>query len=112
DGYCGEIVVPVRKLDSVVESARLPPPDVIKIDVEGAEVDVLAGARLTIAASRPIFLIELHGTNLAVERILSGCGYTTTVLGTRENIGQAHWNSHVLALPKERKSALEAAQAR
>ncbi|MGH7986174.1 MAG: FkbM family methyltransferase [Candidatus Binataceae bacterium] len=112
DRYCGEIVVPIRKLDSVVESARLAPPDVIKIDVEGAEIDVLSGARMTIAASRPVFLIELHGTNVAVERILSDYGYVTTVLGTTDTVADAHWNCHVLALPNEKKSALlEAAQA-
>jgi len=35
-------------------------PDFLKIDVEGAEHDVLMGGRETIGRSKPIMLIELH----------------------------------------------------
>lgn len=35
-------------------------PDLVKIDVEGAESEVLDGARATAAAHRPSFLIEMH----------------------------------------------------
>ena len=35
-------------------------PDFLKIDVEGAEYDVLIGGRETIGRSRPTMLIELH----------------------------------------------------
>jgi FkbM family methyltransferase len=35
-------------------------PDFLKIDVEGAEYDVLMGGRETIGRSRPTMLIELH----------------------------------------------------
>jgi FkbM family methyltransferase len=37
-----------------------PPPAVIKIDVEGAEARVIAGARDTLAAHKPSLLIEIH----------------------------------------------------
>jgi hypothetical protein len=46
--------VSTRKLDSLT----LPPPDVIKIDVEGCEGKVLAGGRKFLAASEPFIVLE------------------------------------------------------
>jgi FkbM family methyltransferase len=40
-------------------SERLPPPDVLKIDVEGAELEVLQGATQLLTAKRPIVLCEV-----------------------------------------------------
>lgn len=37
-----------KTLDSVVSSLRLPNPDLVKIDVQGAEIDVLKGSKRTI----------------------------------------------------------------
>jgi len=47
--------VPVTTLDALLAGRR---PRVIKIDVEGTELDVLRGARQTIATARPIVLFE------------------------------------------------------
>ena len=52
--------VPIRRLDTLVED-DVPPPDGIKIDVEGAELDVLSGATRTIEAHRPLVVVERHG---------------------------------------------------
>ena len=48
--------VPTLRIDTLVRSLR--PPTVIKIDVEGAEMDVLNGAEQTIATYRPVILTE------------------------------------------------------
>jgi FkbM family methyltransferase len=48
--------VPTLRIDTLARS--LAPPSVIKIDVEGAELQVLAGGRATLAAHRPALLIE------------------------------------------------------
>jgi FkbM family methyltransferase len=53
---CGEEVpVRTRRLDDVVRGRRV---DLVKIDVEGAEMQVLVGARQTIRNSRPCFIVE------------------------------------------------------
>lgn len=57
--------VPVARLDDLVRREALPPPSVIKIDVEGAEALVLKGARQTIIQHKPRLAIELHGPDTA-----------------------------------------------
>jgi FkbM family methyltransferase len=51
--------VPVRRLDSL----QLPRPDVIKIDLEGAELDVLAGGMVTVARASAL-VVECHSMPL------------------------------------------------
>lgn len=49
-------VVATVRMDKAAE--LLPPPSIMKIDVEGAELLVLEGGRKTIEANRPVLLIE------------------------------------------------------
>lgn len=51
----------VEPLDAVAAEHALPKPDFIKLDVEGAELDVIEGARGVLRSSRPRLFIELHG---------------------------------------------------
>jgi FkbM family methyltransferase len=51
--------VRARPLDDIVAELRLPRVDVIKCDVEGAEVLVLKGAKETLARFRPTLVLEV-----------------------------------------------------
>lgn len=59
-----------------------PEPDVLKLDVEGAEVEVLQGARRLLQRRRPAVVCELHSAECeaGVFRILEELGYTVTRL--------------------------------
>jgi len=66
-------IVPTLTLDCLAKT--LPLPDVLKIDVEGAEVLVLAGAK-TVLDARPTILIETgERTKMLVHAALSEYGY-------------------------------------
>jgi FkbM family methyltransferase len=59
-----ETTVPVTTMDDETRRLHLTP-DVIKIDVEGAELDVLEGAERTLATGRPRLFISVHPKQLA-----------------------------------------------
>jgi FkbM family methyltransferase len=64
----GELIrVPVTSLDAYVASAGVEP-RLIKIDVEGAEYQVLCGSHALFAAHRPLIIAEIH-TSEARDRI-------------------------------------------
>jgi FkbM family methyltransferase len=76
--------VPVHTLDSLLADGQCPGRMVLKIDVEGSEIDVLDGAVETIRTRRPAIMIELNpwsaraagkGAREVVER-LEASGYT------------------------------------
>jgi FkbM family methyltransferase len=50
-------------------------PNFIKIDVEGMELEVLAGAEKTIIESWPVLMVECTGTHGEVRKILEAKGY-------------------------------------
>jgi hypothetical protein len=57
--------VPSTTLDvCVYGEKRFRPPNVIKIDVEGAELEVLAGAARAICEFHPLMFLELHSAEL------------------------------------------------
>ena len=59
-GENGDIKVQLVCLDEWLAKGKLSPPDFIKIDVEGAEYDVLNGARNLLSQYRPILFLDTH----------------------------------------------------
>lgn len=56
----GDVSVRARPIDAMVADRTVPPPALIKVDVEGHEAAVLHGARSTIAAYLPIILCDYN----------------------------------------------------
>ena len=59
-GLSEKLMVKVTRLDSIVEDLKLGNLCLIKIDVEGAESQVLQGAESILRNQRPYFVIDLH----------------------------------------------------
>lgn len=80
-GHRGDTSVTTKSLDSYISNFKKPV-SVIKIDVEGHEMEVLMGARKTIAQHRPFMLVEVWKRNLETFQesfmwhFLKGLGYT------------------------------------
>ena len=94
-GGAASFVVQVRCLDSLLSEGS-PPPDVIKIDVEGAAPGVLRGARRLIARHGPSVYIELHSPEeqAAIRDELGARGYVIESLdGRRVNDPTVAWVS-------------------
>lgn len=72
-------------------SLRYSPPDFIKCDVEGAEVEVFRGAERLLRQKRPPIVCEMHsaGNQRMLVETFQGLGYSCAACGT----------NHILALP-------------
>lgn len=57
----GQLRVRTVTLDGLVSTYQVPAPDFLKIDVEGAEMLVLKGARSLLTTTRPTLFLATHG---------------------------------------------------
>jgi FkbM family methyltransferase len=71
--------VDIVTLDSLVDQHG--PPALVKIDVEGAEADVLTGASRLIEHIKPTWIIELHTTDATPFARLREAGYRIEMVG-------------------------------
>jgi FkbM family methyltransferase len=85
----GEVIAaPMITVDALCVEMDFPP-DLVKIDVEGYELEVLSGARDTLARHRPLLFLEVHPDRLRqlghalaeVVRMLESLGYGFSELG-------------------------------
>jgi FkbM family methyltransferase len=86
-------------IDDLVSAGSLPPPSVVKIDVEGAELAVLAGMRNTIAEHQPVIICELHDTHAAFVDAMEALRYRVINLEGTAPVRDAGASAHALALP-------------
>jgi FkbM family methyltransferase len=83
------VQVAVVALDELIGSGNLPPPDVVKIDVEGSEVAVLRGLCGTLRDRDVVVICELHETNAEVLGLLESLGYEAENLDGVEPVATA-----------------------
>jgi FkbM family methyltransferase len=78
------ILVRMCSVDDLIEGGEILPPNVIKIDTEGAEVMVLEGAKNTLASFHPLLFVEVHSHELGrlCQDYLKQNGYAIRVLET------------------------------
>ncbi|MEY4068497.1 MAG: hypothetical protein RLZZ332_833 [Actinomycetota bacterium] len=60
-GRLDRLEVPIRSIDSLIRDGVVPLPNFVKVDVEGAELEVLSGMKETINQVRALY-IECHDT--------------------------------------------------
>jgi FkbM family methyltransferase len=78
----------------------------VKIDVEGHEIEVLKGARQTLTECRPVVIVEVTPKNVeAVQGWFAGIGYGCHKL--RDLIGRPGSEDNYLFLPKRGESLAE-----
>lgn len=84
DSPAGKIPVTLDTIDTMISDGRLTPAQLLKIDVEGAEILVLQGGAKFIKELRPLFYIEAHSHELAKGCVdfLTPLGYDFMVLET------------------------------
>jgi FkbM family methyltransferase len=85
----------------------LPRPDVLKIDIEGAEVELLEGATRLLGTARPVIAVEVGPANVGqVTAIFARYGYMLfdgpAGLASGRQIGTAVWNT--IGVPQEKAS--------
>jgi FkbM family methyltransferase len=100
DHHEGEARVEVRTL--ALDDLDRPPPALVKIDVEGAELDVIAGMTRLLREARPIVVCEMHGRNAEFCAAMDAAGYRVTNLDGPEPVAEADVNVHALCTPRER----------
>ena len=87
--------VALRRLDDVLADEKLPPPDVLKIDVEGAEPEVLAGAESLLARLKPAVVCEVHNIDggLRVSDQMARLDYRLQIIGWNNMQTAALWRT-------------------
>jgi FkbM family methyltransferase len=79
----GEFAVEAVTIDHLVETGVMPPPQLIKIDVEGHESRVVQGGLKTIQTHKPIVLCDHNDsfTFQIVSTLMTPLGYDVTDAG-------------------------------
>jgi FkbM family methyltransferase len=103
--YQREIIVPSTSLDEFVYTQGNPPPQAVKMDIEGGEVMALPGMRRVLAEARPLMLMELHGPESAraAWEALTATGYRLCEMKPGyprvPSLDALDWKAYLVALP-------------
>lgn len=105
--YTETISVPAIALDQFVYAEGHPPPQVVKMDIEGGERLALPGMRRLLAEARPLLFLELHGVEAAqvVWEYLSKSGYRVCRMAPGypqvSSPTELDWKAYLAAFPPE-----------
>lgn len=90
----GEVMVRVERLDDYVAAAGLPPPDLVKLDIQGYELEALRGAgdclRSASAVLSEVSFVELYKGQCLFHDVvgfLAGRGFLLCALGSGTELG-------------------------
>lgn len=106
-GVMEEFTVPTFTLDWLIDNQ--PRPDLIKCDVEGAEVEVFRGQMKTLTKIRPIIMCEVGDEQSdEITAIFVDSGYKLfdgeKPLSASSTVSRASWNT--IAIPEEKCDSL------
>lgn len=96
-------IVSTARGDTLVQAGRVPAPSIVKIDVEGAEVQVLEGIVGILCTLKPTLLIEVHSVTsmFYAQTLLSQSGYKLRLLNE-----QASTHSRCFVIARADRSLL------
>ncbi|HLG12625.1 MAG TPA: FkbM family methyltransferase [Dehalococcoidia bacterium] len=99
------ITVPATSLDHFVYEENGDVPAVIKLDVEGAEADVLRGARRLLAEARPILIAEVRAGEIwrEIADLLRENGYSAHLSASEQRRMERDGIADVLLTPEPAK---------
>lgn len=123
EGISGHRVrVPVRRLDDYVAGGRFARVDLVKMDIEGAELSALRGAESMFRSARPVLLCEIeearvapwHYRGRAIIDLMLAWRYRWFVVATQRTLDplpptQDEFNGNYVAIPEERVAGMEQA---
>ena len=101
DNQSGQkIRVRAVSLDALLAAGEVSPPALMKVDVEGAELMLLRGAKNLLATHRPKLFMEIHSRELARDcrAFLEPLGYEIGVVGADRDV------CHFYASPKTERA--------
>ncbi len=103
--YRAEVSVEGVSLDEFVYGRGNPPPQAVKMDIEGGEVLALPGMHRLLAEVRPLMLMELHGpeSGRAAWEALTAAGYRVCWMKPGfpavPSLEALDWKAYIVALP-------------
>lgn len=115
DGRTVTVRVDIERVDDVLERLGITQVDFIKLDIEGAELSFLQGARAMLALSRPVILAEVQDVRTRpwgyaareIVDFLRRADYSWFALTANSNLQPISmqlktYNANLVALPEER----------
>ena len=73
----GSLDIELVTLDDLIASKQVPPPSLIKMDIEGGEMEALPGAKILLTEYKPIIVLSTHGDKVhdVCKKFLANIGY-------------------------------------